>query len=217
MSRVSIHETLDLAVPPERVWQTLLDPEQIARCLPGASLEGAQDERTYKGSLRVSLGPVTVAYRGTIVFEDVDHAERRVRVSGRGREATGSGTATLTMESQVTPGGAGSLVTVESDVHVTGKLVTYGRGMIERISQELFHDFALRLNELLAGEQAPAKGSEPSTAAVPGVVDRPPSAPPGGPSVTPPSAPLSAPRLLWRVLVRFLADLFGRSSGRPRG
>jgi hypothetical protein len=127
------------------------------------------------------------------------------------------------MESRVTPGGAGSLVTVESDVHVTGKLVTYGRGMIERISQELFHDFAVRLNELLAGEQAPGKGSEPSMADVPGGADPapqgPPSAPPsaGAPSAMLPSAPLSAPRLLWRVLVRFLADLFGRSSGRRRG
>jgi len=240
MSQLSIRQQFTVGVPPERVWPTLLDPAKVVLCLPGASLDGAQDERTFKGSLRVSMGPVTVGYRGTIVFEEVDHGERRVRVSGRGREATGSGSASLTMESRVTESERGSLVTVQSEVQVTGKLVTFGRGMIERVSREMLDDFARRLDELLAGP-----GSEEGEAAVAGapfpgsgVTAGSPAPPPtgeararsamnpgpgeaatGAPGTPRPGAaaaappPLNAARLLWRVLVRYFRELFGRRRG----
>lgn len=152
MSSLKITETFRLDAPPERVWRYLLDPERVAECLPGASLDEVVDERTCEGSVRVAVGPVTVTYRGRMVFEEVDEKARRVRLEGKGREETGSGSASMSMVGTVSAAGdGGSEVTVESDVRVSGKIVRFGRGMIERVSQEIFRDFTACMAETLEG------------------------------------------------------------------
>lgn len=153
MSSLTITETFRVDAPPKRVWRYLLDPERVVLCLPGASLDEVVDERTCEGSVRVSLGPVTVTYRGRMVFEEVDHEARRVRMGGKGRESTGSGSATMSMVGTVAAtGDGGSEVTVESDVRVSGKIVRFGRGMIERVSREIFKEFAACVAETLERE-----------------------------------------------------------------
>ncbi len=155
-------ETFRLDAPPERVWRYLLDPERVVLCLPGASLDEVVDEGTYEGSVRVSVGPVTVTYRGRMVFEEVDDEARRVRMGGKGRESTGSGSATMSMVGTVAAtGDGGSEVTVESDVRVSGKIVRFGRGMIERVSREIFNDFAACMAETLEREGEAPEGEAP--------------------------------------------------------
>ena len=42
-----------------------------------------------------------MSYRGKVVFEEIDEAARYVKVVGKGREKSGSGSATMTMESRL--------------------------------------------------------------------------------------------------------------------
>ena len=101
MSQLTIKETFTLDASPERVWAHLLDPEKIVVCLPGAELTGREDDRTYTGAVRVKVGALSLSYKGRVVFEEIDEAERHVKIVGTGRERTGSGTATMTMYSRV--------------------------------------------------------------------------------------------------------------------
>jgi carbon monoxide dehydrogenase subunit G len=239
MSSLSIEERFTLDAPPGAVWSFLTDPQRVVGCLPGAELTGQDDEATYKGSMKVSAGPVTIVYRGTAVFEEIDEERRYVRIVGRGREKSGSGNASMTMESQVEGiDGGGTAVSVTADVKVTGKIVRFGRGMIESVSAEMFSDFTKRLEERVGAEQE-ARADEEAQAkddaqggAVDGstVADRESSssaadakqsqqplpsptdaAAPGGP--TAPSASseesLAILPLLWRAFKRWLRDLFG--------
>lgn len=155
MSRLTIQERFELPAPPDRVFQTLVDPERVVTCLPGASLEGRDEEaegRVYRGRITVKVGAVSIGYRGTAEFEEVDEAQRRVRVRATGREKSGSGSARMTMESRVEEGeDGGSVVTVDAEVEVAGKIVRFGRGMIERISAEIFKDFTACLEGRVTG------------------------------------------------------------------
>lgn len=201
MSSLTISETFRLDAPPERVWRYLLDPERVVVCLPGASLDEVVDERTCEGSVRVSVGPVTVTYRGRMVFEEVDDEARRVRMGGKGRESTGSGSATMSMVGTVAAtGDGGSEVTVESDVRVSGKIVRFGRGMIERVSREIFNDFAACMAETLEAE---GEGQEARSVAAGGVSEARSAAAGGG-------EPEAARGLnfLWRAFRSWLRDLF---------
>lgn len=205
MSSLKITETFHLDAPPERVWRYLLDPERVASCLPGASLDEVVDERTFDGSVRVSVGPVTVTYRGRMVFQEVDDGARRVRMEGKGREETGSGSATMSMVGTVgAAAGGGSKVTMESDVKVSGKIVRFGRGMIERVSQEIFKDFTACMAETLGGE-----GGDAAHDAAGGV---PAGSEPGAEKKTGRPEPEAARglSLLWRAFRSWLRDLFGR-------
>jgi hypothetical protein len=155
MANVRIQERFMLAAAPDLVWSYLVDPARIVVCIPGAELLGQDDEKTYSGAVKVKVGAVTMAYRGKMVFEEIDDAQRYVRMVGRGREKSGSGTASMTMESRVLAREDGSSeVTVDAEIKIAGKIVRFGRGMIETVSGELFKEFTARLAGILEEEIA---------------------------------------------------------------
>jgi uncharacterized protein len=160
MANLHIQERFTLDADPELVWSYLVDPTRIVVCLPGAELLGQEGDRTYSGAVKVKVGAVTMAYRGKVVFEEVDDAQRYVRMEGKGREKSGSGTATLTMESRVIAlEDGGTEVTVDAQIKIAGKIVRFGRGMIETISGEIFQEFTARLSDVLAEEMARESGT----------------------------------------------------------
>ncbi|MBT8487675.1 MAG: SRPBCC family protein [Gemmatimonadetes bacterium] len=213
MSTLKIEERFTLTADPTTVWRFLTDPERVVSCLPGAELTGRVDDRTYEGSMKVSAGPVTVAYRGTAVFEEIDEDRRYVRVVGQGRERSGSGNASMTMESRVEGAeGGGAAVSVTADVRVTGKIVRFGRGMIESVSAELFSDFRKRLEDEVGGRDA--DGADRGAQAVPlsmtGAEPNDSQATAAEPEALPAASAdsLALVPLLWRAFKRWLGRLF---------
>lgn len=199
MATLTIEERFTLDASPGSVWHLLTDPERVVRCLPGAELTGQKDESTYEGSMKVVAGPVTVVYHGTAVFEEVDEARRYVRVVGTGRERSGSGNASMTMESRVeSAAGGGTTVSVTADVRVTGKIVRFGRGMIQSMSAELFSDFTERLEQEVGdgGRAAQETGEGPADA-------------PRADADETAGDSLALLPLLWRAFKRWLGRLVG--------
>lgn len=156
---IEIRETFRVAAPIDRVWRFLIDPTQVASCLPGASLDEVVDERTFLGSVRVRLGAISASYKGRVRFDEVDELAHRVRALADGRE-TGGGTArgTLTSCLAALPDG-GTEVVAEASVDLTGKVVQVGRGMIQAVSAQLFKEFVAKVRmklEASGGEAADA-------------------------------------------------------------
>ena len=50
--------TIDIAAHPEAVWAVLIDPRDLAACVPGVSDVLQVDDRTFEGSVRASVGPI---------------------------------------------------------------------------------------------------------------------------------------------------------------
>lgn len=154
---IEIRETFRVAAPIDRVWRFLIDPAQVASCMPGASLDEVVDERTFLGSVRVRLGAISASYKGRVRFDEVDEVAHRVRALADGRE-TGGGTARGTLTSRLSglPDG-GTEVVAEASVDLTGKVVQVGRGMIQAVSAQLFKEFVAKVRvklEASAGEAA---------------------------------------------------------------
>jgi uncharacterized protein len=164
-----IEETFQLQAPTDRVWAYLTDPRQVVTCLPGAELTSVQDESTFLGKVKVKVGPVTAAYSGKVVITERDEATRVVRIVGEGRESAGTGSAKMTMTSTLValPSG-GTEVRVTADVDIVGKIVQFGRGMIESVNKQLFKQFTACVRATLeapgapANESAAAVGEEPA-------------------------------------------------------
>jgi carbon monoxide dehydrogenase subunit G len=74
---VEIRNTIDIAAPPERVCAYLLDVEKVAPCMPGTELTEVVDERTWKGKVAMKLGPVRLAFSGTVVLRERDETPGR--------------------------------------------------------------------------------------------------------------------------------------------
>ena len=231
MSSLKIEERITVGADPARVWAFLLDPARVAACLPGAKLDGIEGERTFLGTMKVKVGPVTMEFKGKATLSEVVESERRVTLTGTGNDKGGSGSATMDMHSQILalPGG-GSEIVVVADVDLSGKLVRFGRGMMEGISKALFKQFAERVRaELPAGGEAlpepPAKAEEPIKAEEPPKAEEPKerapaaaievAAPSAAPLAAPAdNAPLDAGSLFWTVVWGWIKGFFRRVFGR---
>jgi carbon monoxide dehydrogenase subunit G len=139
---LQIRESFQLNAPADRVWDYLTDPRCVVTCLPGAELVSVEDANTYVGRVKVKVGPVTAAYDGKVTMLERDDAKRVVRMRGEGREAAGSGSATMTMTSTVVAlTETTTRVEVTADIDIVGRIMQFGRGMIESVNKQLFRQF----------------------------------------------------------------------------
>jgi uncharacterized protein len=142
----------------DTVWRTLLDMEGVAGCLPGATIESTDEDDTYKGSMRVKIGPMTVAYEGTATLTEVDEEARRAVISLRAREAKGQGTALATITNVVEQADDGARVQAETDLRITGPQARFGRGVMEDVAGRVLREFSGCLERRLTGPPEPAAG-----------------------------------------------------------
>ena len=75
---LSIKEAFRVEAPPDLVWEFLLSPTDVVRCLPGADLTDTIDERTFAGRVKVKVGPITTAYVGQARVTEIDAVARRI-------------------------------------------------------------------------------------------------------------------------------------------
>lgn len=137
-------DTFDLSASPDRVWQVLNDVELIAPYVPGFELNEVNGD-VFRGTMKVKLGAMTVQYETEITIAARDDASRAVHMAVAGRERRGSGKMKAAVTSRLEQGGAGTAVTLETDLELTGKVAQMGRGMIADVSKKLVREFVLSL------------------------------------------------------------------------
>ncbi len=138
-----IEERFEVQAPVERVWKYLIDPKRVVECLPGAELLEQQDEHSFTGAIKVKVGPLSMSYKGNAKFTELNEQTHQVRMVGDAREVGGSGSTKVSMLSTVTALAADrSEVSVVADVDLVGKIVQFGRGMIEEVSRQMFRQFS---------------------------------------------------------------------------
>jgi len=191
-----IEERFEVQAPVERVWKYLIDPKRVVECLPGAELLEQQDEHSFTGAIKVKVGPLSMSYKGNGKFTEVNEQTHQVRMVGDAREVSGSGSTKVSMLSTVAvlPSG-GSEVSVVADVELVGKIVQFGRGMIEEVSRQMFRQFSICVKQRLEVTEDP----QPSTTT--------PETPVETKAVA--AAPLAF-RALWAIIARFFRRLFGQ-------
>ena len=153
--------------PPAELFAFLTDVERVAPCLPGASIDG-RDGDDYTGSMKVRVGPITGTYKGTMRFLEQDEDALRAVMSARAAEVDGQGHAEAKITTRIE--GAGddaSVVRMETDLQMRGRVAQFGRGAMEKISQRMFDEFARNLEREMAGggDAAEADGTTDTDAA----------------------------------------------------
>ncbi|SNT30850.1 SRPBCC family protein [Actinacidiphila glaucinigra] len=156
---MELHHEFGVPVPVADAWRALLDIERVAPCMPGATVE-EYDGETVRGTVKVKVGPVTVTYRGTAVFEERDGTAHRVVLAARGKEVRGQGTARATVTGTLTEKDGATVVSVTTDLAVTGRPAQFGRGVMAEVGDRIIGQFADCLAGRLAAPQAPAGGED---------------------------------------------------------
>jgi len=170
----------------DRTWSTLLDLDRVAGCLPGASLQPSTGDGTYRGGMKVKLGPMVVSYDGVARLVDVDEDGFTSTLEVKGKETRGQGTAAATIRNRLEDAGDGSTrVRVETELQVTGRQAQFGRGIMEDVAGRMLKEFAGRLEQLILSGAAAERATGNGRPAWAGGAAAPPSAEPAEPAAAP--------------------------------
>jgi uncharacterized protein len=174
--------------PIDEAWPIICDVERIAPCLPGAELEEIEGD-VYRGKVKVKLGAVTAQFKGEAQFVERDDDAHRARLRAKGRDTGGRGNAEadIVAEAQsLSP--TSTKCSVTADLHITGKVAQFGRGIMGDVSKKLMDQFASNLNRMLDEQGSTPSGNEAPASEAPAS---------GAPvaDTAPGAAPAAAPRI----------------------
>src|SRR5256885_2551644 len=209
---MQLENSFQVSAAPDQVFAYLLDINKVVGCVPGAELTEVVDESTFKGKVKVKVGPITVAYSGTARISDRNDAERVATLSAEGRETTGPGSARASAEMRVQTAGEGSLVTITTEYHIAGRVAQFGRGVMEDVSRRLIGEMARCIQANVEADE-PAEDDVAAAVArsAPTETSRHPEASGPKPAQAVATAkPVSAFSLLWHLIAGRFRRPFGR-------
>jgi len=148
---MKINNEFTVGSPIQQAWDTMLNLERIAPCLPGAAIQEEKDDGEYEGTMKVKIGPITANYKGTVKFEEVNEENHRAVLQATGRDARGQGTASATIVSTLQEESDGTKVSVETDMKLTGRAAQFGRGIAQDVATKMLDQFASCLEEEITG------------------------------------------------------------------
>jgi uncharacterized protein len=175
---MEIENEFDVPAPIDHVWTYLLDVERVAPCMPGAELTEVIDDHTWKGKVNMKLGPVSLAFAGTVTMQERDDQAKRIVLAAKGMEQKGKGAANASVTSWLEQGDGVTNVKMRADIHLTGTVAQLSRGLLPEVSRKLTQQFAdcllhsMRAAEVQATESADVAAAvtapvEPSARAKP--------------------------------------------------
>jgi carbon monoxide dehydrogenase subunit G len=134
--------------------------------MPGASVTSVEGDEI-EGQVKVKLGPLSLTYKGTAKFTDKDQASHTISIEATGKETRGSGTASATVQANLTPGDSAgqTLVSIHTSLNVTGKPAQFGRSLLPEVSGKLIQQFATNLEAMINADSAAGQGTAAPEAA----------------------------------------------------
>jgi uncharacterized protein len=145
----------DVKAPLEQVWDTMLDVEKVAPCVPGAQVLERTGDDSYKVGIKVKVGPVQMQYRGEVEIVEKDDSAHSAVMSARAREARGQGTANANVRMHLSGNGDETHGSMITEVQLSGRAAAMGQGVIKDVSAKIVDQFAENLAAMLGGGAAP--------------------------------------------------------------
>jgi hypothetical protein len=115
--------------------------------------------------VKVKLGSIAAAFKGQAHFLERDDANHKAVLKADGRDTTGKGNASASITAEAEEVDADhTKVVVATELHITGRVAQFGRGIVADVSKKLINQFAHNLNTMLDGG-APEPEEEAAAAA----------------------------------------------------
>jgi carbon-monoxide dehydrogenase small subunit len=156
---VRLTQTFVLEHPLDLVWELMSDPQAVARCMPGSSLDGPPVDGKVKGRIEVRLGPIAATFVGEGTVRQYP-AEYRQMIEGSGGDRRSGSRVTGSVEyrlSAVAGDNANDATRVDVVISygLAGLLAQIGRsGFARDVAQQLGEAFAQNIDAHLRDPDA---------------------------------------------------------------
>ena len=150
---MKLEGTHQIEAPRERVYQSLVSPEVLQRCIPGCERLEQTGENVFAATIRAGVGSIKGVFNGTAKLEDLRAPEHlRIVVDGKGSPGFLKGSGDLDLEQQDTF----TNVKYAGDVQVGGTIASVGQRMILSTAKMMAAQFFTAL-----GAEAKTEVGEP--------------------------------------------------------
>jgi len=135
---VKISGSSTLALPIERTYEMMQDPDTLARAMPGCeSLERIGPDE-YRMKMKMAMASISGAFEGKVRITDQQPPSSfKLRVEGTGKIGFMKGEGLL----KLTPSGEGTEVSYEGDVQVGGTIAAVGQRLIDATAKMMIKRF----------------------------------------------------------------------------
>jgi carbon monoxide dehydrogenase subunit G len=208
---VKLDKQYPLDVDSARAWALLTDLRAVASCMPGAEITEQLSETSYKGAVKVKVGPAVAQFGGTVDVIEAVASERKMVLRGKGADKGGS-SASMDLTAVITADPANPAHCVlngQAAVIVNGKFAQFGGRMMVQVSDMLLAQFVENFRQTAL--------TLPSAAAVEGAAVQTEAAPLSAPVATPVAAPVVAREInglaiFWALVKGWFGGLFGKKA-----
>ena len=136
-----------LNVSRDQVWTFLMDPESIAKVMPGCERLEEIEPDTFEASLKLGIAAVKGVYNGSIkLLDKTPPSHYRMVIEGSGTPGFVKGEATIDLQEQ----DGHTVMTYDADVQVGGLIASVGQRMISGVAKLLVNQSLKKLDEELA-------------------------------------------------------------------
>jgi carbon monoxide dehydrogenase subunit G len=145
---MTMNGEVQLAAPPQTVWEKLNDTETLKACIPGCEQLDKLSDNEMQAIATVKIGPVKAKFKGKVTLSDLD-PPNGYKISGQGDGgvagfAKGGATVKLTAKD------GGTLLSYDVDAQIGGKLAQLGQrlvnGAAKKVADDFFANFAKAVN-----------------------------------------------------------------------
>jgi len=135
--------------PIQELWDTMLKPETLRACIPGAEKIEQIDEKTYDCIVKQKVGPISVRFKFKIVLTKVD-APTHAEMEGEGEDIGKAGRFVQRTNIDLKEIESGEVeVSYRCDANIVGKLAMFGDRILRAKAKKLEKEFTEALREKL--------------------------------------------------------------------
>jgi carbon monoxide dehydrogenase subunit G len=138
-----------LRAPIQMLWDTLLDPETLRSCIPGAEKIERLDEKTYDCIIKQKVGPISVRFKFKNILSKIE-PPNHVEMEGEGEDISKAGrfTQRTTIDLKENEGGEVE-ISYQCNANIVGKLAMFGDRILKTKAKKLEAEFTSALKEKL--------------------------------------------------------------------
>jgi 2-furoyl-CoA dehydrogenase large subunit len=143
--------SVTIAATPQRVFAVLMDPQALARVIPGCHALVPEGEHAYRADVTVGVGLVKARYEARIVLSEMD-APRSLVLAGEGQSSLGTAAGQGRVQLEAVP--EGTRLHYDYEAQVGGKVAAVGSRMLEGAARVVLAQLFESLGRQAAAQDA---------------------------------------------------------------